>query len=163
MEEKLVSFEHFIERFPEVRLPVALTEESQRLFSATNEPFPQAIIEQYLLPLEGIEPDPYTEFVPCFRIPETYEFHAIVYWKAALLDYQFMLVTLTKQGEVIDKKAIAGTYYDGEMLLNSVATIDEDWEIIIVSGKSDPNGLYRAASSKTVKMEMLPEGQIITL
>jgi hypothetical protein len=163
MEERFVSLEHFIERFPVARLPITLNEASQRIFSAANEPFNQLIVDQYLIPLDGIEVDEYTEFVPCFRIPDTHEFHAIVYWKAELLNYQFILATLSKKGELIDKKVIAGTYYDGQVLVGSVATIDEDWEILIISGKTENETIYDASSSTTTKLELLPEGQIINI
>lgn len=163
MEARFVSLKHFIERFPEARLPITLTDSSQRVFSATNEPFPQLVIDQYLAPLEGEPVDEYTEFVPCFRIPDTTDFHAVVYWKAELLNYQFILTTFSKKGELIDKKVIAGTYFDGNSLVSSVATIDEDWEILIVSGKTEDEKIYDATGSKTTKLELLPDGQIITI
>lgn len=162
-EEINISLTTFLEQFPEVKLPVTLTEESSRMFSQTNEPFPQRMIEQYLMPLEAEEMDEFTEFVPCFRIPETYDFHAVVYWMAQLMNYQFVLVTFSKEGNLIDKKVIAGTFYNGQSLTSSVATIDEDWTILIVSGQSSSAYSYDASTTRTQKLEILPEGQLIIL
>ena len=157
-----ISITGFLEQFPEVKLPITLTDESSRIFSQTNEPFPQRMIDQYLIPLEADGVDEFTEFVPCFRIPETYDFHAVVYWMAQLMNYQYVMVTFTKDGLLIDKKVLAGTFYDGKSLLTSVATIDEDWTMLIVSGQSDSDTTYDASGTRTQKLELLPEGQIIT-
>jgi hypothetical protein len=157
-----VSLADFLEQFPEVKLPITLTDESSRIFSQTNEPFPQRMIDQYLIPLEE-EVDEFTEFVPCFRIPDTYEFHAVVYWVAQLMNYQYVLVTFSREGMLIDKKVLAGTFYDGQTLTNSVATLDEDWTILMVSGQSTSDTNYDASGTRTQKLEILPEGQIIIL
>lgn len=162
-EEINISLAGFLEQFPEVKLPITLTDESSRIFSQSNEPFPQRMIEQYLIPLEEDEVDEFTEFVPCFRIPETYDFHAVVYWVAHLLNYQFVLLTVGKEGQLIDKKVIAGTFYDGKALTTTVATIDEDWTILMVSGQSTSDTNYDASGTRTQKLELLPEGQIIIL
>ena len=161
-EEINISITGFLELFPEVKLPITLTDESSRIFSQSNEPFPQRMIDQYLIPLEADGVDEFTEFVPCFRIPETYDFHAVVYWMAQLMNYQYVMVTFTKDGLLIDKKVLAGTFYDGKSLLTSVATIDEDWTMLIVSGQSDSDTTYDASGTRTQKLELLPEGQIIT-
>ena len=161
-EEINISIAGFLEQFPEVKLPITLTDEYSRIFSQTNEPFPQRMIDQYLIPLEEDGVDEFTEFVPCFRIPETHDFHAVVYWMAQLMNYQYVMVTFTKDGLLIDKKVLAGTFYDGKSLLTSVATIDEDWTMLIVSGQSDSDTTYDASGTRTQKLELLPEGQIIT-
>ena len=157
-----VSFSSFLEKFPEVDLPIILAEEAHHAFSQQNEPLPPLMIEQFILPLEEREMDDYTEFVPCLRIPDTHEFHAIIYWRAGLMNYQYTLACFTKKGELIDKRIIAGTFSDGKALTNSVATLDEDWTISIVSGQSMPGQKnYDAAASTAYQLELLPEGQIV--
>ena len=94
------------------------------------------MIEQYITPIETEEEDEYTEYVPCFSIPETHEFFAVVYWKGALMNYQYILATFSKKGELIDRRVIGGTFSDGEMLVKSVVTIEDDWIIYVVSGKT---------------------------
>ncbi len=164
MNHTKVSLEEFLALFPEVELPITLNDEIHHVFSKQNVPVPKVVIEQYFAYLEG-EADPeMAEFVACFKIPNTYQFHAIVYWKAELMNYEYVLLTLTKAGEIIDKKVIAGTNSDGRRLTNSVATIDEDWTIYIVSGQSNqssPN--YDPTTSTAFKLELLPEGNIIAL
>lgn len=122
------------------------------------------MIEQFILPLEDQEVDDYTEFVPCMRIPETHDFHAVIYWRAGLMNYQYTLACFTKKGELIDKRVIAGTFSDGDVLTTSVATIDEDWSIYIVTGQSSPGEKnYDASSSTAYQLELLPEGRIVNL
>jgi hypothetical protein len=159
-QELEIDFQHFIEYFPELELPVHLDDEVHHTFSLENEPLPSLAIEQYLLPIEE-DTDELTEFIPCFRVPETYDFHAIIYWKAAIMNYQYVLATFEKSGELIDKRVIAGTFSDGTSVIKSVATIEEDWMILTMTGKmSSHEELYDATSSKMLEMELLPDGTI---
>ena len=157
-----INFNHFLEKFPEVDLPITLGEETHHVFSNQNDPLPVAMIEQFILPIEEEPADDYTEFVPCMKIANTGDFYAIIYWRAGLLNYQYRLATFTKKGEYIDKRIIAGTFSDGEALTTSVATIDEEWAIFVASGRSGDSLLaYDAASSTAYQLELLPDGKII--
>ena len=159
-----VKFPHFLEKFPEVVLPVTLAEEAHHAFSWNNDPLPALMIEQFILPLEDRETDDFTEFVPCMRIPDTNEFHAVIYWRAGLMNYQYTLACYTKKGELIDKRVIAGTFSDGQALTASVATIDEDWIISVVSGEAGAGQkLYDPSSSTAYQLELLPEGRIVNV
>ncbi|MDX1941756.1 MAG: hypothetical protein SFU99_14445 [Saprospiraceae bacterium] len=159
----IVRFESFIEHFPTVQLPVTLNDEVHHEFSNRNEPLPPLMIEQFILPFELEEIDDMTEYIACFKIPETHDFQAIVIWRAGLMDYSYNMMTFTKKGELIDKRAIAGTFYDGQNLTQSVAIIDEDWEILITSGQSTNGKTYDPTTSRVTKLELLPEGQIIDI
>lgn len=160
-----VTIEEFLSFFPTVELPVTLTDDLHLVFSQRNEPFPQAILEQYLWPLENEVVDDMTEFVPCFRLPNTYNFHAFVYWKAELLNYQYVLVSISEKGELIDKKVIAGTTSDGDSLTTAITTIEEDFEILVLSGHSEEEKRagFMGSKSKATRLELLPEGQIVSL
>ncbi|MEQ8702606.1 MAG: hypothetical protein RIC19_01740 [Phaeodactylibacter sp.] len=157
-----VSFSQFLDKFPEVPLPITLAEEAHHAFSQKNDPLPALMIEQFILPIEGQPMDDYTEFVPCMRIPDTHDFHAIIYWRAMLMSYQYALATFSKKGELIDKRVIAGTFSQGETLTTSVATIEEDWTIYIVSGQKrlDQVKGFDPTQSTANQLELLPEGQI---
>ncbi len=158
-----IDFDHFVEKFPVIELPLVLTEEAQHIFSKTNDPLPPLMIEQFILPLEAKESDEYTEFVACFRLPGTPHFHALVYWRAGLLEYYYTLATFTKKGVLIDKKMIAGTKVDGKLLVKSVATFDEDWVIYVVGGVANADqSSYDASSSQSITFELLADGKIIT-
>ena len=80
------------------------------------------------------------------------------------MDYQYILMTYTKTGDLIDQRAIAGTFSDGKVLTQSVATLDEDWVISIASGQADAKqSEYNASSSRAYQLELLPEGRIVNV
>ncbi|MEM9885799.1 MAG: hypothetical protein AAF849_07900 [Bacteroidota bacterium] len=165
MRQKQMRFSSFLEYFPEVELPVHLGDSTHHLFSQKNEPLPPLAVQQFILPLED-EPNEedaaYIEYVPCFRIPKTDAFHAVVYWKASLLNYQYVLATFESKGEFIENKVIAGTFSDGVGMTQSAATIEEDWMIYIVTGFSEDAGVaYDAGKSTAIDLELLPDGTII--
>ena len=155
-----VTFQQFLSKFPTVELPITLENDSHFVFSKTNQPLNRLFMEEYIALMEGSITDEFTEVVPCFSIPETYEFHAIVYWKASLMDYQYILATFTKEGLPIARKVIGGTYSDGQTITQSVSTIDSDWTIHIVTGQSALGEQYDAAKSTAMEVELLPDGHI---
>ena len=158
-----MSFDKFLKIFPEVKPPVAITEESALEFSRENDPLPEKLIADYILPIEE-ENDDFTEYVPGFRLEGTKDFHAVLYWKAGLLNYQYVLATFEKSGKPIDRHVIAGTFSDGQLIVRSVASIDEDFSINIVSGQVEGNeALYNAELSTTRELELLPDGKILEL
>lgn len=158
-----VSFAHFLEKFPLVQLPIILTEDAHLEFSRKNDPLPQLMIAQYLIhPSENTEEE-YDEYIPCFRIEGTEKFHAVVYWKAELMNYQYVLITYDLKGVVIDRSVIAGTKVQDEMLIRSVATVDEDWIIYVVAGVAKANSdTFDPSSSKSFHLELLSTGKIIS-
>lgn len=159
-----VSFAHFLERFPEIELPVTLTDREHHTFSADNAPLPMAAIEQFLLPVEEMEEmDEFTEFIPCFSLPGTEEFGftAIVYWKAQLLHYEYVMATFSKKGKLIDRKVIAGISSRESEVKQSVVTIDDDWMIYIVEGVKDEEKSFKADTSKAFQMELLADGRMV--
>jgi len=157
-----VTFKDFIQKFPEVALPITLSEESHHDFSKTNDPIPGAMIEEFLVKLETEEVDEYTEYIPCFRIPKTDGFHAIVYFKAGLLNYEYHLLTFNKDGLSVDKKVIAGTKVEGNQLQRTVATIEDDWIIYCVRGTTAAdNPIYDSSTSESLHLELLATGEII--
>ena len=159
-----ISFKHFLEKFPKINLPVTLTDDSSFSFSKANAPIPHLMVEQILNPIEE-EIDDYTEYIACFRVPKTLDFHAIVYWKAGLLNYEYVLATFTKKGELIDKKVIAGTKANEKSLTQSAATIDEDWIIYVVGSVASLHSTKNCETSpsQSISLEMLPSGQIVAL
>lgn len=160
-----VSFAQFLDKFPEVELPITLNDEIHHNFSQNNEPFNALMINQIIEALDDDEAvDDLTEYIPCFKIPETHEFHAVVFWKAGLMNYQYIMATFEKKGKLIDKRVIGGTYSDGKTVTKSVSTIDVDWVIYVVTGQSDgEDNSYDAGSSKAFELELLPDGQIVNL
>lgn len=158
-----MTFNQFVQKFPEETLPISITEESAFEYSQENEPLPQKAIDDFILPMEE-DTDDLTEFVPGFRIPGLKDIHAIVYWKAGLLNYQYVLATFEKSGKLIDRQVIAGTISDGHSIVRTVARIDEDMTIYMVSGMTEGSEEEYDASQSTAKeMELLPDGRMIEL
>ena len=71
---------------------------------------------QFINVFEDNDMDDLTEYVPCFKIPKTDGFHAVIYWKAELMNYQFVLITYDKAGNFIDSRTLAGTTSNGEIV-----------------------------------------------
>jgi len=154
------NLEKILYYFPETELPILLSEDYLSDFEANSAPFPQAFIEEYLLKWEK-DADEYTEFIPCASLPAEEKFNAVVYWKGALLRYDFVLVTLDKKGNLISKKAIASTIISDNLISKSVASIEPDYIINIIAGQSKDGEEYDANLSKAFAMEVLPSGEII--
>ena len=108
-----IRFSDFLDKFPEVDLPVTLSDDLHHTFSAENDPLPAEMIEQFILPLEDAPADDMTEFIAGFRIKESFDIHALVYWRAGLLNYQYVLVTFDKKGTPLDRRVLSGTHVDG--------------------------------------------------
>jgi hypothetical protein len=163
MTKKLkLEFKDFLSYFPEVELPVTLTDESVYIFSKNNKILPQELIDEFISPrLDHKDPE-FREIIPCFIIPKTPEFFALVFWDGGLLTYEYNLVTFDKAGNFISGKVIAGTISNGKTIHRSVATIDPEWMIYIVAGEAKADDIeYNAESSKAFGMEILANGEII--
>lgn len=162
MSEK-ITLEDLLSFFPEVELPIEITDELVNTADAVNKVLPAAIIEAYFVQWEGSEEfDEYTEFVPILRIQEAEDFHALIYWKGGLMKYEYILVTLDKEGNFITKKPIASTMSDGNTVKKSVSKIDEDMIIHIMAGENEVNAKnYDPARSQAFNMEILHSGDII--
>ncbi len=158
-----MTFNQFVNIFPEESLPISITEESASVFSVENEPLPHKAVEDFLLKFEP-DVDDMTEFVPGFRIAGLENIHAILYWKAGLLNYQYVLATFDKSGKLIDRQVIAGTVSDGISIVRTVAQISEDMTIYMVSGMAEGSeNEYDAEKSTAKELELLPDGRMIEL
>jgi len=159
---KAVTFNQFLSKFPFIELPVLLNDESHHTFSTENSPLPEAMIQLFIQPIEDAECDEFTEFIPCFQLPVQEEYHSLVYWRAGLLQYHYTLATFSKKGHFIDKRIIAGTFIQEATLTQSVATINESFEIFIASGRGNTQSdEYDAESSTAYELEIAPDGQIV--
>lgn len=154
-------FTAFLKTFPEIELPITLGENTHLEFSKRNDPIPSALIFEYIQSTEKIPSDELTEYIACFRIAKLKDFQAVVYWRAGLMDYRYVLATYNKNGELIDSRVIAGMYSDGDKVTQSVATFGEDWSISIATGQSDAySGEYDVNSNTVFALELMPDGTI---
>ncbi len=146
--------------FPETELPIIVSEDYLSDYETNADPFPQVFIDEVLLEWEK-DADEFTEFIPCFRLPKEEKFNTVVYWKGALLRCDFIMVTLDKNGELINKKSIASTIVNDNVIKKSVASIEPDLIINIIAGQTLDGEEYDASMSKAFAMEVLPTGEII--
>lgn len=153
------NFPEFLKFFPEIELPVTITEESILEFNKFNKALPTQLIEEFIIPIET-EIDEYTEFVPCLQLKGD-EFYAILYWRGMLLSYEYILVTFDKKGNHISRKIVSGTKVENENLIKSVCMIDEDHIIHIMVGGQKKEDEYDAQNSRAMNMEILASGDII--
>jgi len=162
-------WQKFYNFFPEIDLPVSLSEEYTGIFTKYNKPISQELIDLFILqkPLffgdQEIEQDPeeLIEYVPCFRLPEQKEYYGVVYWKADLLKYTYIIHTYDKTGKSIASQVIASTTSDGKNIRQIVATIDPDLEIYIIGGDATDPKAYDPSKSKAFSLEITPDGQFI--
>ena len=154
-----VDFTNYLGRFPEIELPVTLRDDSNHDFEA-NPPLQDDMIEQYITHYEAVEVDDFTEYMACFQVPKSEKFQALVYWKAALMNYDFVIATYGKDGNMIDKKAIAGIKVVGQNISRSIATIHEDLAISIAEGIELSNGDFDPDTTKARRFQILDNGLI---
>ncbi len=152
------SLDALLNHFGQFELPINFTEDTINIYSAQNQPLSEALIALYLSKWDP-EIDEYTEFIPCAMIAETEEYIALVYYKATLLKYEYILVTLDRSESLVSKKVIAGTVIENEVIKHSVARIDTDLIIHIMVGHQI-NNEFDPSHNKSYTMEISPAGEI---
>jgi hypothetical protein len=158
-----ISFQNFLNRFEEVTLPISIGTETHLDFSSQQDPLPVAMIERFFIET-GImtELDEFTELVPLMKIPETGDFHAVIVWKAELMNYEYLMLTFDKMEQLIDKKSIAGTKIIDNLLLHAVVSINEQWEIHVMQSGRDVNDEKNFDPTKSLRyqFQLLEDGFI---
>ncbi len=157
-------FPDFVAKFPPVAMPVTLGEDTHHTFSTENEPLSDEMIAQFIHPTEKVvQDDPYTEYVPCFAIDNTAEFIALVWWKAELMNYEYVLATFNLKGELIGSQVIAQTKVEDGNIYRAVATITGEHEIIIAEGLSaGSDDSFDPSTSRMRELEISESGEIVT-
>ena len=159
MKRKLpLELEALLNCFPLIEPPITLSEEIAHRFSRDNKPIPQELVDSLFGQWDKM--DEYTELVPCCQLATEGDFFAIIYWKGSLMAYEYILVTLDKNGGLISRKVIAGTISNGTTVKSSVATIDEDGCVYSMVGEVMQGQSYDPASSAGFRFEILPGGTI---
>lgn len=158
---KAMTFKEFLSFFPEVELPISFTDENLLIFSNQNKVLPGEAIHRYIYQWESDVDDDATEFIPCISLPPQDEFIGIVYWKGGVEKSEFILVTLDKKGDLIARKPISSTTFEGSIVKKSFASIDEDLIIHIMAGAHVEGVEYDPEASKAFNMEILPTGDVL--
>lgn len=159
-DEQRLKFSDFIRCFSEVEWPAILTEESYRNFSDHNKPIPQLLLDAFVNPFEEV--DEHTEFIPCLTWKVTDKVTAIIYWKASLLQYQYVLATYDENGLQLDNQTIAGAVYSDRKIIRKVSTIISDNNIQVVEGAENiTTGDLNAAGTNRYALEILEDGEVV--
>jgi len=154
------SFAEFIEFFPLLKPPFSLLPDLQQI-PADPVPLPEILMDAYILPFEGDEVDEYTEYIPYGKISGTKNFHALIYWKAAVMQYEFILAIYSNEGDLLAHAIIGGLRSDNEGILHSVSVIHEDLTITIAEGFTSAEGdLQDNPNTYTYQMAIKPDGSI---
>lgn len=157
---KTPKIEDFYTFFEEIAPPIIITEETIDKLKEYTKPLPVVMMDEFITRWEG-ELDEYTEIVPCFALPQAQEYKALVYWKASLLRYEYIIITLDKSDTLIERKTICGTVVDGDIIKKSVAKIDEDLIIYIQAGASYSDSDFNPESSQSYNIEILESGEML--
>jgi len=153
-------FTEFIDFFPPLELPISLLPDIS-LISTVTVPLPGALIDAFIMPFEGDEVDEYTEYIPYGKISGTKNFHALIYWKAAVMQYEFILAIYSNEGDLLAHAIIGGLRSDNEGILHSVSVIHEDLTITIAEGFTSAEGdLQDNPNTYTYQMAIKPDGSI---
>lgn len=157
------TFADFIGKFPPLHMPVILGEDTHHVFALENDPLSEKMIVQFIHPTDpAAMDDAYTEYVPCFCLEGTEGFVALVWWKAELLNYEYVLATFTFKGELIARRVIGYTRVQPDgTVARAVATIDEEWVVFIAEGVSADGMGFDPTSSKTYDVEVMSNGEIV--
>jgi hypothetical protein len=161
-----ITFQNFINFFPEVDLPYTITSDTQRMLSINNDPMSATWMFNFVLG-ENDTIDDCTEFMPCFSLANTQQFIAIVFWQAGIEGSAYYLTTFSKTGVLIDQAKIAGTKYGSDGLYQMVCTISPNWLFSTVEGKLDEKG-QAASVSESEKhqyksLQLSGDGEIVPI
>ncbi len=157
--ENLDSFSQYLNFFPDVEFPVVLSSEYMQLFSKENKPLPEHLSLKFMTQkLENEEND--VEYIACFKFPPQKNFHAVIFLKIDIMNYQYVLQTFDVKGVEIDRKKIAGMEVVDQELKEKVALIDEDLIILNMKGSQDINEDFDIKKSTSFAYEILEDGKI---
>ena len=138
MSNKTPTIDDFLSFFEEVELPILLSEDTIHHIKDVTKPLPQVLIDEYITRWEPTL-DEFTEIIPCFSLPRQQQYRGIIYWKASLLRYEYIIVNLDQ----------------------SDTMIDEDLIIHIQAGAAYDSTNYDPDSSQSFSMEILDSGDIL--
>ena len=169
------NFTSFLTLFPEVELPLTISSEYFDIFSKYNKPIPEIDIHKFIIydhsseqsldeennPSE-IDVDLYEEeYIACLKLPDTKNFHALVYLKIGILKYEYILQTYDLDGNLLSKQLIASMTAKDNIIKELVAYIDEDLIILIMEGDKNINEKYNPEKSRTLSYEINDQGCVL--
>jgi len=102
-----------------------------------------------------------SQYIPYGRIVGTKDYYAMIYWKAGVMRYEFILGTYSKEGDPLSHAIVGGLRYEEEGVLHSVAVIHEDLSITIAEGIAEADAMdLNPEQTQTYQMAISPSGVI---
>jgi hypothetical protein len=154
----------FIKLFPKLEPPLTITEESIFAFSKKNKLINQDAIQTYFSTIEkdyDAEAED-LEYVPCFRMAISDDFHSLVYWRARTLSYEYFLINIDKKGNLLDRRLVGGLIAQKGSLLRMALSIDINHIFYIAASLTDQKDDKAEADTQTYSLEIFPDGTIIS-
>lgn len=157
-----IKLEDFLDYFPSIKLPITLSENSISHIEKASKILPESILDTTIRNWEKVDPDGFTEYVPCFTLAKNENFVLLVYWKASLLGFEYFAVTLGYDFKLIDRKQIASTLHVRDQIKSSVVHIDEDLTFhVVASVNSVTAHSFNPSNSQAFHFEVNPSGEFI--
>lgn len=169
------NFKSFLTLFPEIELPLTISSEYLDIFSKYNKPIPEIDIYKYIINDKSIENkwveennstdidvDLFEEeYIACLKLPDTKKFHALVYLKIGILNYEYILQTYDLTGNKLSKQLIASMTAKDNIIKELVAFIDEDLIVLIMEGDKNINEKYNPEKSRPLSFEINDQGYVL--
>lgn len=125
----MTDFEKLLEYFHHIELPISFEPHHTHQLTEKNNTIPTDLAKVFLDENLTEEQEEYVELISFGRISLGNGCIGLVYWKADLMNYEYILVNLDKNGEILAKKRIGGTQYVEKRLLHTVATIEPNLSV----------------------------------
>ncbi len=155
-------FSKYIDLFPTMSFPVTLHLDAHHDFSKQDKGIRQELLDEYVIPYIGENDDEFTEYIPCFQLKADTNFIGVVLWRAALLEYEYYIMTYNNAGDLIHQQVIAGMKSDGENIITRIAIIDDDSIIHMVEGlmNEEKEQDYDPLKTREFTFELTSDGYI---
>lgn len=155
------SFIRFLSFFPKSDLPLTIQHSDHHVYSKANDPLPDSLLREFIIPYLDFEVDEFTEFLPCFQFESKYKLHHVILWTARLMHYSFYLLNFDRNGRFLDLLEIAGFYSEKNQIVQKMTHVDADAKIFLVeAGLSELQQELNPEKTRKWKIEILPDGSL---
>lgn len=159
----------FVQLFPLIEPPITMTDESIFALSKNNKLINLDVADQFMSTFEpdyeaGLE----REYIPCVRLALSDEFHSLIYWRAAALNYEYYLINVDKRGKLLSRRLIGGLIAKDDTFVRLAVSVDANYIFYVaaqlIDGPSDVGDSIHAETldAQTFSLEVLPDGSIVT-
>ena len=155
------TFDDFLNVFPEISLPATLTDSLHHELERANLPFAQALLLEFIVPTDEGKIDEFTEYMPAFKITKGETFAAVVFWKAGLMVYEYILATFNPKGLLIATEVIFKNEAANGKLSEAVTVITPEWMVYVAEATHGVDDEFDPSKAVNYSFEVLPNGEIV--